>query len=81
MGYGEVVAEPSGRYLRFMKAIPVQAVCVACHGKPENIAEQVRVALSEHYPHDQAVDYQVGDLRGAFSIKQPLSSSLMGTTQ
>ena len=81
MSYGEVVAEPGGRYFRFMKAIPVQAVCGACHGKAEHIAEQVRAALSERYPHDQAVDYQVGDLRGAFSIKQPLSSSLMGTAQ
>jgi len=81
MSYGEVVAEPGGRYFRFMKAIPVQAVCVACHGKVEDIDEQVRVALSAHYPHDQAVDYLAGDLRGAFSIKQPLSSSPMGTTQ
>jgi cytochrome c553 len=81
MSYSEVVAEPGGRYFRFMKAIPVQGVCVACHGKAEDIAEPVRAALSEHYPHDQAVDYRVGDLRGAFSVKQPLSGSPMGTTQ
>ena len=74
MSYSEVVSEPGGRYFRFMKAIPVQAVCVACHGKGEDIAEPVRSALSEHYPHDEAVDYRVGDLRGAFSIKQPLST-------
>lgn len=81
MSYSEVVAEPDGRYFRFMKAIPLQAVCVVCHGKLEDIAEPVRSALSEHYPHDQAVDYRVGDLRGAFSIKQPLSSSLVESTQ
>jgi hypothetical protein len=81
MSYSEVVAEPGGRHFRFMKAIPIQAVCVACHGKAEDIAEPVRSALSKHYPHDQAVDYRVGDLRGAFSIKQSLSSSLMESTQ
>jgi len=81
MSYSEVVTEPGGRYFRFMKAIPVQGVCLACHGEAEEISEPVRAALSVHYPHDQAVDYQVDDLRGAFSIKQPLSSSLAGTTQ
>ena len=62
MSYSELVAEPGGRYFRFMKAIPVQTVCVACHGTAEEIAEPVRAVLSEHYPHDQAVGYRVGEL-------------------
>lgn len=81
MSYSEVVAEPGGRYFRFMKAIPVQGVCVACHGGAEDIAAPVRAALSERYPHDQAVDYQVGELRGAFSIKQPLKGHPTGASQ
>lgn len=74
MGHAEVVEEPGGRYFRFMKAIPVQELCLACHGAAAEIAEPVRTALAERYPHDQAVDYRVGELRGAFSIKQPLTS-------
>ncbi|MDJ0956886.1 MAG: DUF3365 domain-containing protein [Arenicellales bacterium] len=72
MSHSEVVEEPGGRYFRFMKPIPVQEVCLACHGNIDDLAETVRNALTEHYPHDQAVNYKLGDLRGAFSIKQPL---------
>jgi hypothetical protein len=75
MSYSEIVEEPGGRYFRYMKAIPVQEVCVACHGKRADLAEPVRAALIERYPHDKAVNYQVGDLRGAFSIKQPLNGN------
>ncbi len=72
MSHAEVVAEPGGRYFRFMKPIPVQEVCLACHGDTAEIAESVRDALAQSYPHDQATNYRLGDLRGAFSIKQPL---------
>lgn len=72
MAFSEVVSEPDGRYFRFMKAIGVKPMCVMCHGDPKAIPEPVRAVLNEHYPHDQAVGYQVGELRGAVSIKQPL---------
>ena len=72
MSHSEVVQEPGGRYFRFMKPIPVQEVCLTCHGNVDDLAESVRTALAEHYPHDQAVNYKLGDLRGAFSIKQRL---------
>jgi hypothetical protein len=73
MSRSEVVEEPGGRYFRFMKPIPVQEVCVGCHGRAADLAEPVRAALTERYPHDKAVNYRVGDLRGAFSIKQLLN--------
>ena len=72
MSHSEVVEEPGGRYFRFMKPIPVKEVCLACHGNVDDLDESVRNTLAEHYPHDQAVNYKLGDLRGAFSIKQPL---------
>ncbi len=72
MSHSEVIEEPGGRSFRFMKAIPVQKACLACHGSTEDLAEAVRAALATRYPHDRAVDYREGDLRGAFSIKQPL---------
>jgi hypothetical protein len=75
MNYSEVVAEPDGRYFRFMKAIGVAPLCLTCHGPVEQIPESVRTALKNQYPHDRAVNYQVGDLRGAVSIKQPLDSA------
>ena len=72
MARAEVVEEPGGRYFRFMKPIPVQALCLNCHGGEQDIKAEVKAALAENYPHDQATGYQLGDLRGAFSIKQPL---------
>lgn len=68
----EIVDEPSGRVFRFLKAIPVKPVCLACHGTPETIAPAVREKLLENYPHDKAVGYGIGQVRGAVSIKKPL---------
>ena len=76
MARAEVVEEPGGRYFRFMKPIPVQEACLACHGGSKDIDEPVQAKLTELYPNDQAVGYRVGDLRGAFSIKQPLNIPL-----
>ena len=72
MTHYEVVEEPGGRSLRFMKAIGVAPQCLMCHGSTEQIAEPLRVQLQTPYPHDRAVGYRAGDLRGAVSIKQPL---------
>jgi hypothetical protein len=72
MTYYEVVDEPDGKSLRFMKAIGVAPQCLACHGSDEQIAAPVRAELQTLYPHDRATGYKQGDLRGAVSIKQPL---------
>ncbi len=72
MEYYEVVNEPFGSYLRYMKAIGVKPLCLVCHGPREQLADPVRARLEQLYPHDRAVGYQAGDLRGAVSIKQPL---------
>jgi len=72
MTYSEVVEEPAGKSLRFMKAIGTAPQCMACHGSAEQIAEPVHAQLKTMYPYDRAVGYKPGDLRGAVSIKQPL---------
>ncbi|KPV41219.1 hypothetical protein AN478_04850 [Thiohalorhabdus denitrificans] len=72
MGYGEVVNEPEGKFYRYMQAIPTQEMCVACHGPEDQLDPTVRETLQERYPHDRATGFQPGDLRGAFSIKQPV---------
>ena len=68
-----VVDEPGGRYFRFMKPIPVQALCLNCHGSEQDLSAPVKSALDQYYPHDRAIGYQTGELRGAFSIKQPMN--------
>ncbi|HNP26683.1 MAG TPA: DUF3365 domain-containing protein [Nitrosomonas sp.] len=55
---------------RFMKAIPIDGVCLACHG--ETIAKDVQSILAEKYPLDAATGYKPGELRGAFTISKIL---------
>jgi hypothetical protein len=56
-----------------MKPIVVQSKCLFCHGSSEQIPEPIRMVLKKHYPFDAAIGYKAGELRGAVSIKQPLS--------
>jgi len=70
--YSATIDEPRGRYLRYIKALPVQPMCLSCHGTTENIPEPVRAALAIEYPHDEATGYALGQVRGAVSIKQPV---------
>lgn len=66
----EVVNEPTGRYFRYMKAIPMGQPCLPCHGPAASLSEGVKAQLAAEYPFDRAVDYQVGQVRGAVSIKK-----------
>jgi hypothetical protein len=68
----EIVSEPQGRYFRYMKAIPVQPLCLSCHGTEETIAAEVKDRLAKDYPHDQARGYSLGQVRGAVTLKQRL---------
>lgn len=72
MEFSQVVDAPNGKAYRYMKAIGTQAMCLQCHGTAAAIPTDVKAALATQYPHDQATGYQVGELRGAFSIKRPL---------
>ena len=54
---------------RYMKPIVTQPLCVVCHGP--SIAPEVRAALEKHYPNDTATGFDVGDIRGAFSVVWP----------
>lgn len=73
--YSEVVEEPQGRYFRYMKALPVQPLCLSCHGGPESVSDQVKMKLASEYPHDRAFGYTLGQIRGAVTIKQRLEAA------
>ena len=59
-----------GHEYRFMKAQGVEGVCLSCHGS--SLPAEVKQALSERYPNDQATGYSLGEIRGAFSLTKPL---------
>ena len=69
--YG-VVASASGNEYRYMQALPVQAMCLACHGTADAIPGDVADKLHTMYPADKAVGYSVGDIRGAITIRKAL---------
>jgi hypothetical protein len=71
MEYYEVVEESGGPVFRYMKAIPTGHMCLQCHG--ENIDVAVAAKLESLYPADQARGFKAGDIRGAFTITQPMT--------
>jgi hypothetical protein len=64
-----VAGAGGAREVRFLRPIRVAQPCLACHGTPGSFSPAVRELLRELYPGDQAVGYQVGDLRGAISVR------------
>jgi Protein of unknown function (DUF3365) len=68
----EVVTEPAGRFLRYMRALPMMPVCTHCHGPADQLSEPIRAQLSHDYPHDKAIGATVGKVRGAVTFKKPL---------
>ncbi|NBD95663.1 MAG: DUF3365 domain-containing protein [Gammaproteobacteria bacterium] len=60
------------RYGHWMKAIPTQGLCTACHGT--DIQPEVAGAIDAAYPKDEARGFSVGELRGAFSVEVELQS-------
>lgn len=66
----EVVEQGGKKEFRYMKAIPTQAVCLTCHGA--QLSPEVVTALDRLYPEDKARGFAEGDLRGAFTITQPM---------
>ena len=63
----EVVKENNEDIFRYMKAIPMQEPCMLCHGK--TIAPAISEKIQKLYPQDQATDYEVGEIRGAFTLE------------
>jgi hypothetical protein len=69
---GAVVEDNGARVYRYVKALPVQPLCLACHGPVDQIAPAVKARLAEQYPHDTATGYSEGQIRGAISVSKPL---------
>lgn len=74
IAFAEVVESNGKKEFRFMKAIIMppedKMPCLKCHGT--NIDPAVAAKLDALYPKDMARDYKAGDVRGAFSLRQPM---------
>ncbi|MEY2633000.1 MAG: hypothetical protein RIR00_1654 [Pseudomonadota bacterium] len=57
---------------RYIKALPVGDVCLKCHGPADALDPALKAKLGATYPHDQAIGYSKGQIRGALTVKRPL---------
>ena len=65
------VVEDAGRKeFRYMKALPVQQLCLGCHGSNDAISADVAAKIRGLYPDDKAVGYALGQIRGAMTIRK-----------
>lgn len=70
MEYSELIVHDGDKIFRYMKAIPTAEVCLNCHGS--NVSPPIAKKINSLYPGDKATGYMVGDIRGAFSVIQPV---------
>jgi len=68
----EIVHIDGKPVFRYMKALPVADVCLKCHGPVDGMEAGLPAKLAESYPHDQAIGYVKGQIRGALTVKRPL---------
>lgn len=69
---GEVVKTGDKTEYRYMKALPVQQVCLACHGAKDKLTPEVSAVLDKNYPADTATGYSLGQIRGAMTIRKAM---------
>ena len=74
----EFIVNEGKTQFRYMKAIPAQQLCLGCHGS--NIEPEMSALLSKTYPDDKAVNFALGDIRGAFSLKKDIKKSTPSVT-
>ena len=67
----EIVEENGKSVFRMVKAIPTAEVCLACHGG-DQVKQPVLDRLTSLYPQDQARFFNVGEMRGVFTLSKPL---------
>lgn len=72
MDMGMIITEGGKRYYRYLQPMMTQSICLNCHGPEDQLEPDVRARLKELYPHDKAIGYSVGMMRGALSLKKPL---------
>jgi len=51
-----------GNVTRVYKPLVTKAVCLKCHGS--NISKEIKDVITSAYPHDKAIDFKEGSLRG-----------------
>lgn len=56
----------SNNHYKVYKPIFLNKVCLNCHGDSKTLNKAAYKKIKATYPHDKAIGYKAGDLRGAF---------------
>ena len=70
-GAHRTVTLPGDR-VGYVEAIVMKPLCATCHG--ESVAAELRSRIASRYPHDEAIGFREGDLRGVFWVEVPAAS-------
>jgi hypothetical protein len=60
-----------GDRIGVLKPVAEQEVCANCHGPIDRLTPAVRTLIDERYPHDRAVDFVEGEIRGWYWVEMP----------
>ncbi len=56
--------------MRYYSPIIVAPICLNCHGMPgEELSADLHALILDEYPEDNAVEYEKGDVRGAWVVE------------
>ena len=64
----QVVTE-KGQKIYYGPILLAAPLCLSCHGPYNEIDADVKSVLNEKYPDDQAVDFNLNEVRGMFKIR------------
>jgi hypothetical protein len=64
-------AEQTAEGFRYAKAQLTEGLCLTCHGK--QLDDTTLNALKAFYPEDRAQGYELGEVRGIFSLTKPVN--------
>ncbi len=70
----ENIQEYDSKYLLYTKPIVIEgALCLTCHGSPgTHVTIETEDLIKSLYPDDSAMNHELSDLRGMWSIKLPI---------
>lgn len=64
-------SELGSAQFRYIEAIPTGQLCLACHGSA--VDPTLKGAIDGLYPNDRAVNFALGDIRGAFTLTKDIN--------
>jgi len=63
-----VVVHGKGTKTFYSPILLATPLCLSCHGKPEEMNQEVRQAIAERYPDDKAINFELNEVRGMFKV-------------